>query len=112
MEVLFAAVPVARFEYAVDWYTRLFGRPADIVPNEHEVMWRVAEAGWLYVIDDAERAGQTVVTIAVADLDAAVSELATRGISAQPIEDIGDAGRKAKLSDPEGNVIALIQVAS
>ncbi len=49
MEVLFASVPVADLHTAIGWYDRLFGRAADIVPNETEVMWCVAGNGWLYV---------------------------------------------------------------
>ena len=63
MEVLFASVPVADLQTALEWYGRVFARPADIVPNEHEVMWRVAGSGWLYVIEDRARAGHTVVAI-------------------------------------------------
>ena len=111
MEVLFACVPVARLGAAMGWYEQLFGRPADIVPNENEVMWCVAGNGWLYVIEDPERAGRTVVTISVSDLDQFVTDLASRGISAGPIEAVGAAGRKANVVDAAGNVISWIQVA-
>jgi predicted enzyme related to lactoylglutathione lyase len=110
MEVLFASVPVADLDEVLGWYERLFGRTADIVPNENEVMWRVAGNGWLYVIEDHERAGRTVVTISVSDLDQLVGELASRGIATEPIEAVGDAGRKANLLDPDGNMISWIQV--
>lgn len=109
MEVLFAGMPVA--QHAVDWYARFFGRKADIVANDHEVMWRVADTGWLYVLEDADRAGRSVVTISVTDLDVAVRDLVARGVTAGPIENVGDAGRKAKMIDPDGNEVALIQVA-
>jgi len=110
MEVLFASVPVADLPIALSWYQSLFGREADIVPNASEVMWRVTENGWLYVIEDPDRAGQTVVTIAVDDLDRLVTELATRGITSGPIEPVGNAGRKANSHDSDGNVISWIQV--
>jgi hypothetical protein len=58
MEVLFASVPVTDLRAALVWYGELFGRSADIVPNKNEVMWRVAGNGWLYVIEDPERAGR------------------------------------------------------
>jgi predicted enzyme related to lactoylglutathione lyase len=74
-------------------------------------MWCVAGNGWLYVIEDPERAGQTVVTISVSDLDQFVANLANRGISAGPIEPVGEAGSKANLVDADGNVISWIQVA-
>ncbi len=112
MEVLFASMPVADLDEAVGWYEQLFGRPADIVPNQDEVMWCVAGSGWLYVIADPERAGETVVTISVNDLDQLVADLASRGISAGPITSVGGAGRKADVMDVDGNVISWIQVTS
>ncbi len=110
MEVLFASVPVADLQLAIGWYEQLFGRSADIVPNENEVMWRVAGNGWLYVIEDEARAGRTVVTISVNDLDQFVADLAARGIGAGPIEAVGDSGRKAVVVDSDGNVISWIEV--
>jgi predicted enzyme related to lactoylglutathione lyase len=112
MEVLFASVPVADLHTAIGWYDRLFGRAADIVPNETEVMWCVAGNGWLYVIEDKERAGHTAVTISVNDLDKFVEDLAARGIDARSIEGIGDAGRKAVVVDSDGNVLNWIEVRS
>jgi predicted enzyme related to lactoylglutathione lyase len=110
MEVLFAAVPVADFAAAVGWYEQLFGRSADVIAHDREVMWGVAEGGWLYVVEDAERAGKGLVTISVPNLDAAVREAATRGIDVGATSAVGDAGRKAVLTDPAGNSVALIEV--
>jgi len=111
MEVLFAGVRVRELAPAVDWYGRLFGRDPDIVPNDSEVMWRVADGGWLYVIEDAARSGLCLVTIAVADLDAARVELAIRDIAVGAIENVGDAARKLAFDDPDGNSLALVEVA-
>ncbi|MGD0054294.1 MAG: VOC family protein [Acidimicrobiales bacterium] len=111
MEVLFASVPVTDLQTAKGWYQQLFGRAADLVPNESEVMWCVAGNGWLYVIEDPSRAGQTVVTIAVSDLEQFTIELSRRGISAGPVQAVGDAGRRADVVDGDGNVISWIQVA-
>jgi predicted enzyme related to lactoylglutathione lyase len=110
MEVLLASVPVADLQVAMPWYEQIFGRAADIVPNESEVMWCVAGNGWLYVIEDAERAGGTVVTISVNDLDRFVSDLTVRGLGVGPIEAVGEAGRKANSVDSDGNVISWIEV--
>jgi len=112
MEVLFASAPVGDLQAGTSWYERLFGRPADSVPNANEVMWQVAGNGWLYVIRDDQRAGSTVVTISVDDLDRFVAELSARGIDAGPIVAVGTAGRRAELTDPCGNVISLIEVAT
>jgi len=112
VEVLFAAVTVADLDGAVAWYTRLFGRPADIVPNDNEVMWRLADAAWLYVLRDDKRAGHALVTLCVADLDRTVAGIAARGITGGPAETIGDAGRKVTFADAEGNTISFIEVAA
>jgi hypothetical protein len=111
MEVLFASVPVADLRAARSWYEDLFGRAADIVPNEREIMWCIAGNGWLYVIEDPERAGMTVVTISVDNLDQLVADLANRGIRSGPIEAVGEAGLKSNVTDADGNLISWIQVA-
>jgi len=110
MEVLFAGVRVRDLQVAAEWYSRLFGRDADVVPNEDEVMWRVTDGGWLYVLRDTPRAGHGLVTICVTDLEAAVAELADRDISLGPIAPVGDDARKARGQDPDGNSVDLIQV--
>ena len=110
MEVLFAGVRVRELRTAAEWYSRLFGREADVVPNKDEVMWRVTDGGWLYLLRDEPRAGNGLVTICVTDLEAAVAELADRNIRLGPIAPVGDAGRKARGQDPDGNSVDLIQV--
>lgn len=110
MEVLFASVPVSDLPAALDWYRLLFGRPADIVPHDGEAMWCVAGNGWLYVVEDPDRAGTTIVTISVDNLDRLVSDLSGRGITSGLIEAVGDEGQKSKVTDPDGNVITCIQI--
>lgn len=108
--VLFAGVAVADYARAVDWYERLFGRPADVVAHDHESMWRAADGGWVYVVRDEARAGRALVAMAVGDLDAALSELAGRDIRPTSVEPVGESGRKASVTDAEGNVVALLEV--
>jgi predicted enzyme related to lactoylglutathione lyase len=112
IDVLFASLPVADLREAIPWYERLFGRAADIVPNENEVMWRMTDSGWIYVMEDAGRAGGTVVAIAVSDLSGLVSDLTDRGISPGPIEAVSDTAHKANVLDPDGNLISWIEVAT
>lgn len=112
MEVLFASVPVSDLTAARPWYERLFGRDPDIIPNDNEVMWQIAGSGWLYVIQDGERAGRTVVTISVRDLDRFVEDLTGRRITTGPAQAVGDAGRRVVTADSDGNVIAWIEVAT
>jgi predicted enzyme related to lactoylglutathione lyase len=110
--VLFAGVATADLDRAAAWYDALLGRPADVVVNDDEVMWRIGEEGWLYLVRDPSRAGGALVTVAVPDLDAAVAEMTIRGLGRPTIEIIEGAGRKAPVVDPEGNTINLIEVSA
>jgi predicted enzyme related to lactoylglutathione lyase len=109
-DVLFSGVPVSDFKAAQLWYEHFFCTPADIVAHEAEIMWRVSDGGWLYIMRDADRAGKGIVTMAVSDIEAAVSALQERGIEIGAIKSEGEAGRKAVALDADGNSIAIIQV--
>lgn len=110
MDVLFAGIPVGEFPTSLEWYTRLFGRPADVVANDREVMWRVTDGGWLYIVREPERAGGSLIAIAVPNLEAAVADIDGRGLRCGPILPEGEGARKSTVSDPDGNLIALIEV--
>jgi catechol 2,3-dioxygenase-like lactoylglutathione lyase family enzyme len=109
-DVLFAGVPTADLEAATTWYRALLGRPPEIVVNDDEVMWKICDGGWLYLVRDPGRAGHALVAMAVSDLDQAVADMVDRGLSPPAIETVGEAERKAPVVDPEGNTIALIEV--
>lgn len=68
-DVLFTGVAVTDFERARAWYAKLFGREADFVAADEEVLWRMTETGWVYVVGDAPRAGTALVALAVPDVD-------------------------------------------
>jgi hypothetical protein len=52
-----------------------------------------------------------MVTIAVSDIEEARAALSARAVALGPTEKEGDAGRKAVAFDPDGNSIAIIEVA-
>jgi len=111
--MLFAGIPVAHFTAASAWYERFFGRPPDVIPSPgREVMWRVAETGWIYVIVDPERAGNALATVSVPDVEERVAELAACGISSGPIEEQAPGAWKVEVEDPDGNRIGLAQLPS
>jgi predicted enzyme related to lactoylglutathione lyase len=112
VEVLFTGIPVSDFKASQAWYERFFGRPADIVAHDHEVMWSVTDGGWLYILRDEDHAGNSIVAMAVPDIEVATSALEARGVAMGPIKPEGDAGRKAVVLDLDGNSIAIIQVAT
>jgi predicted enzyme related to lactoylglutathione lyase len=110
IEVAFTGVPVSDLTRGRDFFERLFGSPPDVLVNENEVMWQVADAAWLYVVVDPPRAGHALAAVSVPDLDAALAELASRGIQPSVLEQPGPAARKATVLDPDGNSVALIEV--
>lgn len=110
IEVAFTGVPVSDLARGRDFFERFFGSPPDVLVNENEVMWQVADAAWLYVVVDPARAGHALAAVSVPDLDAALEDLASRGIEPAIIEQPGPAARKATFRDPEGNSVAIIEV--
>lgn len=102
--ILFAGVPVSDIGAARGWYERLLGRPPDLVPNDSEVCWQLG-GGWIYVVEDAERAGRSLITLIVDDLDAEVAPIEERGLDANRLP--GGPPFKAEFVDTDGNRITL-----
>jgi catechol 2,3-dioxygenase-like lactoylglutathione lyase family enzyme len=110
VEIAFTGVPVTDLSVGRDFFERIFGRAADVEVAADEVMWRVAETAWLYVVVDPARAGNGLVALSVADLQATVAELSGRGVSPDRVEAVGEGAHKATLRDPDGNLVAIIEV--
>lgn len=106
---VFAGVPVADYAAARAWWERLVGRPPDLIPNDNEAAWQLTETGWIYVVGDAGRAGQALLTILVDDLDTHVAELAERGLATEAIDTVPGVVRTAEITDPDGNRITFGQ---
>ena len=110
IEVAFTGVPVSELTRGRDFFERLFGAPPDVLVNENEVMWQIADAAWLYVVVDPPRAGHALAAVSVPDLDVALQELSSRGIEPAVVEQVGEAARKATVLDPDGNSVDIIEV--
>jgi catechol 2,3-dioxygenase-like lactoylglutathione lyase family enzyme len=109
IKVLFAGIPVADLDAAIEWYERLLGGPPDMKPNEIERTWKLTDESWIYVVTDPDRAGKALVTVMVDDLDERLAALAGRGVEPDEMEVISEAIRKAVFTDPEGNQIGIGQ---
>lgn len=109
VEHLFASIPVTDRDAAAGWYERLLGHPADLIPNEIEAAWRLTDTAWIYLIEEPTRAGSSLHTLLVDDLDAFLDGLTARGIEAPPVERIGTAGRFVLLTDADGNRVKVAQ---
>ncbi|MBA2517788.1 MAG: VOC family protein [Solirubrobacterales bacterium] len=104
-----AVVPVADFDAAHAWYERLFGRPADNLPMEGQLVeWQVTDSGWVQVTRDADRAGSALLNFAVDDIDQHVAEVLDRGLPAGTIETVNKGVQLSAIRDPDGNTITFI----
>ena len=104
-----AVVPVTDFEAAHAWYERLFGRPADNLPMEDQLVeWRVTDRGWVQVTRDADRAGSALLNFAVDDIDQHVADVSERGLVAGAIETVNKGVQLSAIRDPDGNTITFI----
>jgi predicted enzyme related to lactoylglutathione lyase len=106
---LFAGIAVADYEAALTWYTRFFGRAPDVVVTEHEAMWHIADAGSIYLVADAARAGRALLTLAVDDLAQLVADLTERRIATGPLNTEPEVPKNALITDPEGNRLTVFE---
>lgn len=104
---LFAGISVSDLTAAREWYERLLGSEPAFLPNEAEAVWEVAEHRFLYIEDDAPRAGHAHHTLFVEDLDALVAEIGSRGLEPTERETYSNGVRKITYSDPDGNEIGF-----
>jgi predicted enzyme related to lactoylglutathione lyase len=104
---LFAVSPVQDLAAALDWYARLFGRPADDRPIPDLAQWYLDGFGF-QVMREPRRAGGGMATLVVPDIEAERACLATAGIEfGETVR--GPFGAIAQLDDPEGNRITLAE---
>ena len=103
---LFAGLRVREFAASRSWYERLLGEPT-FLPHSTEAVWTVADDRSLYIVEDAERAGNGAVTLFVDDLDGYVAEISARGLDPDERETYSNGVRKVLYRDPDGNEIGL-----
>jgi hypothetical protein len=109
---LYNVVCVRDWTTSQKWFEVFFGRPADELIGE-ECPWQAAENAWV-VIDDrymrAARAGGTMITIGVTDLDDILARLAAHRIKHEPAETYGNGVRHVEVLDPDGNSLSLAEM--
>jgi len=104
---LFAGIPVTDYAAALPWYEQFFAAHPLFLPNDIEAVWEVAEHRYVYIVEEAERAGNALVLLFVDDLDDRAAEVARRGI--EPAKRQMHDGGVAKViyRDADGNEISL-----
>ena len=103
-----ASVAVKDLQTAVQWYEKVFGRPADSTPMPEVAEWKFPRGGWLQVYQLPERAGTGSFTLAVSDLDAEIRKLSELGTDTSQ-QASGKSVRTLMVNDPDGNHIAFAQ---
>jgi catechol 2,3-dioxygenase-like lactoylglutathione lyase family enzyme len=104
---LFGGIGVRDFEQARRWYERLLGAAPSFEPHDTEAVWELAEHRYLYIVEDADRAGHAVHLAYLGDLDARVREISARGIEPDHRETFGNGVRKITYRDPDGNEVSF-----
>jgi catechol 2,3-dioxygenase-like lactoylglutathione lyase family enzyme len=97
---------VRDFQAARAWYERLLGDPT-FFPHSSEAVWTIAEDRSIYVVEDAARAGNGVLTVFVDDLDAQVAAITARGLEADEQLTYSGGVRKVVYRDPDGNEVGF-----
>jgi catechol 2,3-dioxygenase-like lactoylglutathione lyase family enzyme len=103
---LFAGLRVRNFQAARPWYERLLGEPT-FFPHATEAVWTLAGDRSVYVVEHADGAGNSVVTILLDDLDAHLAAIAARGLEPDERETHSNGVRKALYRDPDGNELGF-----
>lgn len=107
---LFAGLTVTDRDASAAWYARLFGRPADMLPNDAEAAWQLTDGGSVYLVAEPARAGRGVITLIVPDLDAVLADIAGRDIAPGPVLTMPGAGRKCTITDLDGNRVSIAEL--
>jgi predicted enzyme related to lactoylglutathione lyase len=81
-----------------------------MLPNDAEAAWQLAPTASLYLVADPDHAGHGVVTLIVSDLGSYLTEISSRGIMTGAIEQIPGAGRRSRLTDPDGNTVSITEL--
>jgi predicted enzyme related to lactoylglutathione lyase len=103
---LFAGLRVRDFQAARPWYERMFGEPS-MFPHDTEAVWTLAEDRSVYIVEHADGAGSSVVTLFVDDLDSHVAAIAARGLEPDERVTYSSGARKALYHDPDGNELGF-----
>jgi hypothetical protein len=103
---LFAGLGVSDFTSALRWYERLFGEPS-FYPHPTEAVWTLADGRSVYIVEEPGAAGRGRVTLFVDDLDAALAEVASRGLEPAERETYSNGVRKATFRDVDGNEVGF-----
>jgi catechol 2,3-dioxygenase-like lactoylglutathione lyase family enzyme len=99
---IYAGIPVRDFQLALEWYKRLLGAEPAFYPQDIEAVWQLAEDRYVYIIQNADRAGGAVCLIWVDDPISEVARIADQGLEPVDVEKHGRVW-KYVFHDADGN---------
>ena len=106
VDKVYSVISTGRIDQSKEWYTRLFGRAPDLRPMTEVYEWYFGDGG-VQLVDDTTRAGQSMLTVIVPDLEASRRALQSRQLALGPSSG-GDFARIAQ-TDLDGNQVTLAQ---
>ncbi|UIX33824.1 VOC family protein [Streptomyces sp. GQFP] len=99
---IFAGIAVRNYASALEWYKQLFGAEPTFYPNDVEAVWQLAEDRYMYIVEDAERAGGAVSMVWMDDPGSEIARIAERGLRPVEVERHGNVC-KWVFRDSDGN---------
>lgn len=108
VEHVLAVVAVSDIDAGRSWYSRLFGRDPDNNPMPNLVEWQVVDGGWVQVTEDPQRAGRSMLNLAVSDIEEGAREVHECGLTTGEIVEANKGVRLCALADPDNNTIQLV----
>ncbi|MET0209842.1 MAG: VOC family protein [Burkholderiaceae bacterium] len=102
-----ASLAVRDIRAAASWYEKLLGR-AGTSPMQEVTEWSFPRGGGLQVYENPQRAGQGSCTLAISDVDAMVTRLASMGVDTSE-RTSSERVRTVMVTDPDGNHLAFAQ---
>lgn len=103
----YAVVCTSDMERAKSWYSKLFGRQPDLTPMAEVHEWYFGDSG-VQLLDDAERAGQSRLTLIVGNLEEIRRELQEQGLELSEASG-GDFATVSQIEDFNGNITTFAQ---
>nr|WP_246472781.1 VOC family protein [Pelagibacterium limicola] len=104
---MYAGIYVRDIEIAKQWYAQLFGSGPSFVASDTEVVWELEEHRSVFIDQNADHAGHSVLTIFVDDFEDWVTRIAQRGVEPTERVTYRNGVRKALYRDPDGNEVGL-----
>jgi glyoxylase I family protein len=108
VDYVLAVVAVRDIEVGRTWYSKLFGREPDNNPMSNLIEWQVTNGAWVQVTEDAQRAGNGMLNLAVSDIEEGARELCEMGIETGEIINANKGVRLCPITDPDSNKIQLV----